>query len=96
MKQVLKKAICYIGLFAMVCSVIPGGRETVALAGESYQSAIDKAKKEKEAKKKAKAQRKEVAQMLKTIGQLTLERDFLQDCFCRTGRAIPEFDPDRF
>ena len=34
--------------------------------------------------------------MLKTIGQLTLERDFLQDCFRRTGRAIPEFDPDRF
>ena len=53
-------------------------------------------KTEKEAKKKAEAQRKEVAQMLKTIGQLTLERDFLQDCFRRTGRAIPEFDPDRF
>ena len=34
--------------------------------------------------------------MLKTIGQLTLERDFLQDCFRRTGTAIPEFDPDRF
>ena len=53
-------------------------------------------KTEKEAKKKAEAQRREVAQMLKTIGQLTLERDFLQDCFRRTGRAIPEFDPDRF
>ena len=41
-------------------------------------------------------QRKETARMLKTIGQLTLERDFLQDCFRRTGTAIPEFDPDRF
>ena len=51
---------------------------------------------EKEAKKKAEAQRKEVDQMLKTIGQLTLERDFLQDCFRRTGRAIPEFDPEKF
>ena len=28
-------------------------------------------------------------QMLKTIGQLTLERDFLQDCFRQAGEAIP-------
>ena len=28
-------------------------------------------------------------QMLRTIGQLTLERDFLQDCFRRAGEAIP-------
>ena len=53
-------------------------------------------KQAKEAKKKETAQRKETARMLKTIGQLTLERDFLQDCFRRTGRAIPDFDPDRF
>ena len=56
----------------------------------------DPRKAEKEAKKKAEAQRKETARMLKTIGQLTLERDFLQDCFRRTGRSIPEFDPDKF
>lgn len=56
----------------------------------------DPRKAEKEAKKKEDTQRKEVARMLKTIGQLTLERDFLQDCFRRTGRAIPEFDPDKF
>ena len=49
----------------------------------------------REAKKKEDAQRKETARMLKTIGQLTLERDFLQDCFRRTGRAIPKFDPDK-
>ena len=49
----------------------------------------------KEAKKKVEAQRKETARMLKTIGQLMLERDFLQDCFRRTGRSIPEFDPDK-
>ena len=29
-------------------------------------------------------------QMLKTIGQLTLERDFLQDCFRQVGEPIPE------
>ncbi len=53
-----------------------------------------------DAEKKA-AQRKEADlkrkndQMLKTIGQLTLERDFLQDCFRQTGTAvpnIPEYD----
>lgn len=34
-------------------------------------------------------------QMLKTIGQLTLERDFLQDCFRQAGQVvprIPEYD----
>ena len=28
-------------------------------------------------------------QMLKTIGQLTLERDFLQGCFRPIGEAVP-------
>ena len=46
----------------------------------------DPRKDAREAKKKEEAQRKETA----------LERDFLQDCFRRTGTAIPEFDPDRF
>lgn len=35
-------------------------------------------------------------QMLKTIGQLTLERDFLQGCFRQAGAPlpdIPEYDP---
>lgn len=27
-------------------------------------------------------------QMLKTISQLTLERDFLQDCFCQAGETV--------
>jgi hypothetical protein len=34
--------------------------------------------------------------MLKTIGQLTLERDFLQDCFRQVGEVLPnlpDFDP---
>lgn len=32
--------------------------------------------------------------MLKTIGQLTIERNFLQDCFRAVGQPIPEFDPE--
>jgi transposase len=27
--------------------------------------------------------------MLKTISQLTLERNFLQDCFCQAGETVP-------
>ena len=55
----------------------------------------DPRKVEKEAKKKEAVQRRETARMLKTIGQLTLERDFLQDCFRLTGEPVPEFDPDK-
>ena len=33
-------------------------------------------------------------QMLRTIGQLTLERDFLQDCFRAAGRPIPKLSSD--
>lgn len=33
--------------------------------------------------------------MLKTIGQLTIERNFLQDCFRAVGQPIPEFDPEK-
>ena len=49
-------------------------------------------KAEREEKRKEEALEKEKAQMLKTIGQLTLERDFLQDCFRRKGYAIPRID----
>ncbi len=56
----------------------------------------DPTKASRQAKKQEEAQRKEVTRMLKTIGQLTLERDFLQDCFRRTGQAVPELDPDKF
>ena len=58
MKQVLKKGICYIGLLAIIVSMVPAGHGNEALAGQSYQSAIDKAKKEKEA---LEALRKETA-----------------------------------
>ena len=49
---------------------------------------------EKEIRRKEAALEKEKGQMLKTIGQLTLERDFLQDCFRQCGQPIP--DTDRF
>ena len=50
---------------------------------------------EKEARRKEEALKKEKNQMLKTIGQLTLERDFLQDCFRESGIPISELDSDK-
>ena len=47
---------------------------------------------EKAAKRKEAALEKETGRMLKTIGQLTLERDFLQDCFRRSGYEVPTLD----
>lgn len=49
---------------------------------------------EREAKRKEAALEKKNNQMLRTIGQLTLERDFLQDCFRRTGQEIPRLDSE--
>ncbi len=43
----------------------------------------------KEEQRKEEELKKEKEQMLKTIGQLTLERDFLQDCFRKAGKPIP-------
>lgn len=45
---------------------------------------------EKDIRKKEAALEEERNTMLKTIGQLTLERDFLQDCFRKSGTAIPD------
>lgn len=45
---------------------------------------------EKQAKRKEERLKKETDQMLKTIGQLTLERDFLQSCFRQCGLPVPE------
>jgi len=47
---------------------------------------------EKEAKQKEESPEKDRDKMLKTIGQLILERDFLQDCFRKTGIPIPQSD----
>ena len=52
----------------------------LALGADSERKAVQR--KEDDLKKKN-------DQMLMTIGQLTLERDFLQDCFRQAGEAIP-------
>lgn len=52
-------------------------------------------KAEKAARRKEEALKKEKETMLKTIGQLTIERDFLQDCFRRSGRPVPELEPKK-
>lgn len=52
-------------------------------------------KAEREAKRKEAAAAKERDKMLKTIGQLTVERNFLQDCFRAVGKPIPELDPEK-
>ena len=59
---------------------------------ENAESVFENPKKAaREAKRKEAALEKRNNQMLKTIGQLTLERDFLQDCFRRAGEEIPRF-----
>ena len=57
---------------------------------ENAGRAFDQTKQEKEARRKEAALKKENERMLKTIGQLTIERDFLQDCFRITGEPVPE------
>ena len=52
-------------------------------------------KSEREAKRKEAAAAKERDKMLKTIGQMTVERNFLQDCFRAVGKPIPELDPEK-
>ena len=42
----------------------------------------------REAKRQEEQQAKERERMLAMVGQLTLERDFLQDCFRKAGRTI--------
>lgn len=55
----------------------------------------DPAKEEKEAKREERRLKKESDQMLKTIGQLTLERDFLQGCFRRSGLPVPQLGEEK-
>ena len=52
-------------------------------------------KAEKQARRKEESQKKETEQMLKTIGQLTLERDFLQGCFRECGLPVPELGSEK-
>ena len=52
--------------------------------------AFDESRQVKETRRKEDALKKENERMLRTIGQLTLERDFLQDCFRITGTPLPK------
>ncbi len=52
--------------------------------------AFCESKQEKEARRKEAALKKEQEQMLRTIGQLTLERDYLQGVFRQAGYPIPK------
>ena len=61
---------------------------------ENASRAFDQTKQEKEARRKEVALKKENEKMLKTIGQLTLERDFLQDCFRDAGKPVPKMHQD--
>ena len=51
-------------------------------------------KQEKEAHRKEVGLEKERAKMLKTIGQQTLERDYLQECFHIFGHPVPDLHQD--
>ncbi len=55
----------------------------------------DPEKEAAKAKRKEESLEKKQKQMLSTIGQLTLERDFLQGAFRRSGRPIPRLDPEK-
>ncbi len=61
-------------------------KEFVANASRVF----DETRQGKEARRKEEDLKKKQEQMLKTIGQLTLERDFLQDCFRESGQRVPQ------
>ncbi len=56
---------------------------------ENASRAFDESRQAKQARRKEAELEKKQAQMLRTIGQLTLERDFLQACFRTVGKPIP-------
>ncbi len=57
---------------------------------ENSSRAFDESRQAKQARRKEAELEKKQAQMLRTIGQLTLERDFLQECFRTIGKPIPK------
>lgn len=59
MRRILKKGLCCMGIVAVLATTIPAGYGEQAWAAESYQSAIDKAKEEKEALEKLKKETEE-------------------------------------
>ena len=61
-------------------------REFLQNAHFAFSTASDR----KAAKRRQNSLNKENAQMGKAIDQLTLERDFLQDCFRQVGAPLPK------
>lgn len=55
---------------------------------ENASMVFDEKNISREARRQEEKQAKERERMLATIGQLTLERDFLQDCFRKAGQAV--------
>ena len=60
---------------------------------QNVHRAFDSDSEQKAAQRKDVCLKKKNDQMLKTIRQLTLERDFLQGCFRQIGEAVPSL-PD--
>lgn len=58
-------------------------------AGKAFEP---QSKGTKEARRKEIKREKENERLLKTVGQLTLERDYLQDCFRAVGKPVPSLD----
>ena len=81
----------------LVLEVLGGEKELGAIAYENGISTVfeDPKKAEKQPKRKEESLKNETERMLKTIGQLTLERDFLQGCFRQCGLPIPELGQEQ-
>ena len=62
---------------------------------DKASAVFEEPKAEKEAKREERRLKKESEQMLKTIGQLTLERDFLQGCFRQCGLPVPKLGEEK-
>jgi len=58
---------------------------------QNAHRAFDSDAEHKAAQRKEDDLKRKNDQMLKTIGQLTLERDFLQGCFRQVGEVVPRF-----
>lgn len=59
MKQIWKRGICYLGMAVLLITTLPANGQRKVFAEESYQSAIDKAKEEKEALEKLRKETEE-------------------------------------
>ena len=88
----------------LVLEVLSGETESIPICcGDGNGSFLtrpsavfeDPAKAEKEARREERRLKKESDQMLKTIGRLTLERDFLQGCFRQCGLPVPELGAEK-